>query len=243
MAEVRKVFQQERKREWLPDGNVQKALVREVETGVINDPILKACNLDLSGEPFKLYTITSMFIRACTVYLDTKEFLDIGGLITMERDVRVNDDAEKSGNIVAKIKPGEILKSIVNRTQVELGILDIAMGSEIIRVPVRKDFNEQDRITLGFIQTQTAKLLNGYKYGINPEDWTIYIIAFLFIKHAVLVAMRNATGNTAHRCKINFADTIDITVSCDPKKDTFKIKCDPSKESKLNVKSDSYTEK
>ena len=243
MDNVRKLDKQGGKKNLRPKKGIQEALIREIERGVINDPILKHCGLDLSGEPYMLYTITVMYLYMCTVYLDTHDYLDVGGLLILEPDSRTNDTAEKTGNRVGTISPGEIVNAIVNRTPINLGMLDIALGGNIIHVPVVKNFNEEDRITLGFIQTQTAKLLTGYKFGVNPEDWSIYIVALLFIQHATLVAMRNAAGNSTHSCEIELLDVMTIKVEYKPKKDTFTFTCDPSKDSKLNVKSDSKTER
>ena len=241
--EIRKLTKNKGKQNLRPKKGVQEALIREIERGVINDPILKHCKLDLSGEPFKLYTITVMFLYACTVYLDTHDYLDVGGLLILEPDSRTNVTAEKTGNRVGTVVPGEIVNAIVSRTPINLGMLDIALGGTIIHVPVVKDFTEEDRITLGFIQTQTAKLLSGYQYGINPEDWNIYIVTLLFIQHAALVAMRNAAGHKSHECEIEILDVMTIKVEYNPKKDKFTFLCDPSKDSKLNVKSDSTTER
>lgn len=242
MAEPIKVFRQEAKSPLVPKPDSQVSIISAIEKGVINDPLLKTCNLDLSGKMWMLYTVTIMFLRASTVYLDNKDFVDLGGMMTMESSSRTNDMAEKTGNLVAKIKVGEILKAIINKSQIELGIIDVKTPSGIMSFPVKKDFCEEDRIILGFIQTQAAKLLNDYKFGLNPEDWSIYTIAFLFLKHTVLTGMRYAACSEEGTCMINIGDVIEVVVSVNAKKDKFALKISPCKEAKLNVKSDSRTE-
>ena len=242
MAETRKVFaEQERKEALTPMSSSQKTLIGDIERSVANDPILKDCGMDLSGDPYKIYTTVAMFLRACMIYLDTDAELIVAGMLEMRRDVRRNEDAEKVGNIVAEIKPGYILKAIANNENVELGILEVNVpGTGIIKVPVTKDFDEKERLTLTSIQTATAKLLTGYKYGLNPDDWTIYIIAFLAIKHALLVSMKHAMVNDTHRVIVNFADIIEMTTRWDSSSNSFKVKCQPGK---VSIKSDRVTEK
>ena len=99
---------------------------------------------------------------------------------------------------------------------------------------------DEDRAIMLKLQTLAAKLLSGYKYGLVPEQWTIYVMSFLFLKHATMVAMRHAVND--EMCLINCADIIEITVTYDKDKDSFKVKCKPSKEAKLEVKSDGVTE-
>lgn len=245
MAETRKVFaEQERKEALTPMSSSQKIIIGDIERSVANDPILKDCGMDLSGEAYKIYTTVSMFLRACMLFLDTNTELEVAGLLEMRQDFRKNEDAEKTGNIVAEIKPGYILKAIADNENVELGILEVNVpGMGIIKVPVTKDFTEKDRLILTRIQTTTAKLLAGYKYGLNPDDWTIYIISFLAIKHALLVSMKHAMVNDTHRVIVNFADIIEMTTRWDSESNKFKVKCQPGKEAKLSIKSDRVTEK
>ena len=244
MAEAkRKVFAESRKEPLQPMSSSQKILVDDMETGVANDALLQECNMDLSGDRYKIYTTTSMFLRASTSYLDAKDEVDLAGMLEMVRTNRVNETAEKTGNLICTIKPGPIVKAIVNKEQMELGLLDINIRGTVISIPVKKDFNEKDRLIMSTLQTQTAKLLTGYQYSLNPDDWTIYIIAFLSIKHAVLTSMRHAAASDTRRCMFNFADIIEIVVTYHPDKDTFTIKCQPGKEAKLNVKNDAVTEK
>ena len=225
-----------------PKSKSQAILIEEIERGVINDSLLKEANMDLSGPIYKIYTVASMFLRACTLMLDARNELDVGGFMLMERDARNSTEAEKTGNLVANIKPGYILKSIAARENVELGLLDIHLpGMDgIISIPVKKDFTDEDRAIMLKLQTLAAKLLSGYKYGLVPEQWTIYVMSFLFLKHATMVAMRHAVND--EMCLINCADIIEITVTYDKDKDSFKVKCKPSKEAKLEVKSDGVTE-
>lgn len=238
-----KVFgKEDSKGVFIPNAKSQAILIEEIENGVINDPILKEANMDLSGPLYKIYTVTSMFLRACTLVLDARNELDVGGFMLMVRDARNSTEAEKTGNLVAKIKPGYILKSIAARENVELGLLDVHLpGMDgIVSIPVKKDFTDDDRAMMLKLQTLAAKLLSGYKYGLVPEQWTIYVMSFLFLKHATIVAMRHAVND--EMCLINIADIIEITVTYDKEKDSFTVKCKPSKEAKLEVKSDGVTE-
>lgn len=244
MAETKKIFaEQERKEALVPMSSSQKIIIMDMERSVINDAVLRDCGMDLSGDPYKIYTVVAMFLRACIVYLDTNGELDLAGLIDMKRDCRTNDEAEKTGNYVAEIRPGYILKAIAENQNVELGILEVNVpGMGIIKVPVEKDFGEKQRIILERIQSTTAKYLAGYKYGLNPDDWTIYIISFLAIKHALIVSMKHAMQSDSHKASVNFADLIEMTTTWNDQKNTFKVKCQPGKEAKLGVKSDRATE-
>lgn len=227
---------------FIPKSKSQSILIEEIETGAINDPLLEQANMDLSGPVYKIYTVASMFLRACVILLDARNELDVGGFMLMERDARTSEEAEKTGNLVAKIKPGYILKAIASKENVELGLLDIHLpGMEgIISIPVKHDFTEEDKAMLIKIQSIAAKLLTGYKYGLVPDQWTIYVMAFLFLKHATLVAMRHAVNDEF--CMVNIADIVELSVFYDKETDKFKVKCKPSKEAKLDVKSDGVTE-
>lgn len=238
-----KVFKDEdAKGVFIPKSKSQSILIEEIEHGAINDPLLVQANMDLSGPVYKIYTVASMFLRACIVLLDARNELDVGGFMTMERDARESEEAEKTGNLVANIKPGYILKAIAAKENVELGLLDIHLpGMEgFISIPVKHDFTEDDKNIMLKIQTIAAKLLSGYKYGLVPEQWTIYVMAFLFLKHATLIAMMHAVND--EYCMVNIADIIELSVRYDKETDTFKVKCKPSKEAKLEVKSDGVTE-
>lgn len=244
MAETKKVFaEQERKEALVPMSASQKIIIQDMERSVVNDSILKECGMDLSGDPYKIYTVVAMFLRACIIHLDTNGELDLCGLIEMRRDFDEVTESEKTGNLVAEIKPGYILKAIAENQNVELGILEVNVPSMgIIKVPVEKDFTEKQRLILEKIQSGTAKLLAGYKYGLNPDDWTIYIISFLAIKHALIVSMKHAMQSDSHKATVNFADLIEMTTTWNSSKNTFKVKCQPGKEAKLGIKSDRATE-
>lgn len=228
-----------------PVSRLQREIIDKIEDGVINDPMLEQYdNIDLSGERYRIYTITSFFLRATAGALGTDPEINVAGLLTFERSVRENEEAEKTGNLVGAISPGVILKGImkgeISSTFTSMEIKAPSIG-KIVRIPVYDGFTDEDKTLLIKIQTMTAKYLTAYKLGISPEDWLIYLISLLMLKHSVLVGMQ-ISKETNSPAVVNIGDTIEIKVSYKKKSGDFDIDIKPGKECKLEIKSDAVTE-
>lgn len=226
-----------------PTSKLQREIITEIEEGVINDKLLTEIgDIDLSGEAFRIYTITSMFMRSTAIALGTDEEINVCGLFTFYRDRRDNTEAEKTGNLVGAIEPGEIIKSILRMEQPKLDSMEITTPSfdKPIKIPIYKDFDESDKALCLKIQTGAANLLSAYKLGLAPSDWIIYLISFLMLKHSVLVSMKYACASETHKAIVNIADTIEMTIK--KTKEGFDIDMKPGKEAKLEIKGDHETE-
>lgn len=224
-----------------PVSRLQRDVIDDIEQAVINDPLLKQIEmLDLSGEKYTIYTITGMFLRAVAIALGSGKEINAFGLLTFYRNRRDNEEAEKTGNLVGEIEPGEVLRDIIDGKEPKLDSLEIKSDTfkTIIRIPVYSGFDEEDKATCLAIQTITAKFLTHYKLGISPNDWIIYLIAFLFIKNALLKAMNDAIANGEGT--VNIADTVEITAK--KRKNRIEITTKPGKECKLEIKGDNKTE-
>lgn len=225
-----------------PVSKLQRDVIDEIELAVINDPLLSQIeNLDLSGEKYRLYTIMAMFLRSVAITLGSDPQINVCGLLTFYRDRRDNEDAEKTGNLVGAIEPGEILRDIIDLKEPRLDSMEINSKSFgcIIKIPVYAGFDDNDKKLCLNIQTVTARFLASYKLGIEPSDWFIYLIAFLFLKHSMLKALNDA-GTEGHGI-VNIADTIEITAK-KKKSGEITVEIKPGKECKLEIKGDDKTE-
>lgn len=214
----------------VPANPVQRDLILDIQKAVSSSPLCEQYHMNFISEPFKIYTIASMFLDGIRIRLgaDSKQSISIGGLITIEKSERYRETNEKSGNINCKIILGDIGRRIWEEG-ID-GFDDILMSDEIMKEDMT------------FAQNYARKELTIYGYGFNSHGYEIYQIALLFLVYMLIITRQYAENPTIEENNFEIIIGTYFTVKFKREEGKMNIYFLPNKKYKTIVKSDLQTE-
>lgn len=216
------------KRNFIPVNERDRDLCIKIQSEVCKSEFMEKFRYNFIPETFDIYTIVLAFMDGIhRVFVhDDVEVIDIGDILVIEKTVRSNRKAEKSGNINCKMYLGEVGQALVDE-----GI----SGFE----DVLEDDVDLRKVMLGAAALAVRNLADYAIAGLKPED--VYHIASAFFVYMILVIAENSRNeNIPDDHRLDIAGYFTIGFKRGAKGTVLTLNVGP--ELKLTVKSDGQTE-
>lgn len=161
------------KRNFIPVNEQDRDICLKIMRSVCSSDFMDKFRYNLIPETFEIYTVVLAFMDGIhSIFANPEvEILSIGDLLIVEKTVRNNARAEKSGNINCKMYLGEVGKAVFE---------DGIDGYEDV---IAED-TELRKLMLGAASLAVKKLTDYAISGLKPED--VYHIANAFFTYMIL---------------------------------------------------------
>jgi hypothetical protein len=230
------------KRKFLPEPGYEE-LADAIQRRLSTEPVLKEYGMRLkSSFCNETYTAVSTYLLNCCKELSRRVFVkglnatfDVMGIITMYRSSKFGG-AEKKGNLDPVFIAGERAKRIIDE-----GVF-FKEGETLLPLDENGEVDvesEEFRTALA-IQTQTAKELVAYDINFNPSDFSIYVLAAMYLKCAIEEVKERALESKSGECEFVIYTFASFKVTSG--REGLRLTFYPGEDGKKIVKSDANTE-
>lgn len=220
------------KRNFIPVDEKDRDLILKIQKSVCNSDIMDKMRYNLIPETFDIYTVVIAFMDGVHRLLMNAdvEVISIGELLVIEKTVRNNAKAEKSGNINCKMYLGDVGKALV-----EQGI----DGFE----DVLEEDTDLRKVMLAAAAFGIRYLADYAMSGLKAED--VYHIASIFFVYMILLideCSKNENLGDELRLEIGSKNLSYFTIGYKRGSKGTVITLNVGPALKLTVKSDGLTE-
>lgn len=207
------------------------------------EPILKEYGMRLAPKCNRTYTVVSQYFINCCKELSRRAViegadaeLDVMGIITMSRSVRYSG-TEKSGNLDPVFYAGERGLRLINGDKPFFDNGDQLLPLDDEGKP---DITSDEYRTALAIQSMTAKELLAYNITMTPTDFSIYVLAAMYLKCAIEEVKERALNSKSGKCTFVLYTVMSIVVTSD--RNGLTLAFFPGEDAKKIIKSDAHTE-
>ena len=219
------------KEPFIPANKVQQGYILDIQRAVAQSEFCELYKLKFIPETYRIYTTALKFLDGIHVRLmsDSKDSINIGGLIKITKSGRYRETNEKNGNINCFIELGDIGRQVLEKG-ID-GFDDIFQEDEIM-----KEY-------MTFAQNYARKELMLYGYGFNTHGYEIYQTTLMFLIYAIITVKQYAENPNIDENEFKLIIGTFFTIHFRRENGKINLYFSVNKTYKTTVKSDLQTEK